>query len=304
MARVLPIVALATGALVCALVFAPRTAPAASSEPVGNAQRGAYIFAAADCSGCHTDSKAGSPLLGGGLPMKTDFGVFYTPNISPDKTNGLGAWTYQDFHRAMREGKGKNGEYLYPAFPYTSFSGMTEQDMADLWAYLKTVPASAQPSKPHQLKAPFGFRPLLLGWRMLYFREGPLQPVAGKSAEWNRGRYLAETVAHCSECHSPRTPLGGIDTKNLYAGNPEGPDNQDAPNITSNPKYGIGQVSAADLKEMLTSGAKPDGDYLGGGMGLVVLGTGKLSDADRNALVTYIKALPPRVTPPKKPKKK
>ena len=273
--------------------------PAAAPLPQGNAQRGAYVFAAADCASCHTDTKAKGPPLAGGAPIVTDFGQFYAPNITPDKKNGVGSWTAEDFRRAMREGKGKGGEYLYPVFPFPSFSGMSDQDVADLWAYLKTAPASPRPSKPQQVKAPYGIRPLLLGWRMLYFREGPLQPVPGQTAEWNRGRYLSEAVVHCQECHSPRNALGAIDQKNAYAGNPDGPDGQKAPNITSDPKA-IGKLTVSDLEDMLKSGMTPDGDYLGGGMAQVVEGTGKLTPADRHAIIVYIRSLPPRASTPKK----
>ena len=290
--------AFALGAIAAILCMTPQAALAAA--PVaGNAQRGAYVFAAADCASCHTDTKAKGPTLAGGAAMVTDFGTFFAPNITPDKTHGIGAWTDADFHRAMREGKGQNGEYLYPVFPFPSFSGMTDQDIADLWAYLKTVPPSAQPSKPQQAKAPYGIRPLLLGWRTLFFRQGPLKPVAGQTAEWNRGRYLSEAVVHCQECHSPRNALGAIDEKNAYAGNPDGPDKQDAPNITSDPKA-IGKLTVADLQEMLKTGMTPDGDYLSGGMAQVVDGTGKMTDADRTAIITYIRSIPPRPSTPKK----
>jgi mono/diheme cytochrome c family protein len=282
------------------LVGAVWLAGAQSAPSVtGNAARGGYLFAAADCVACHTDTKRKGPPLAGGGPLVTAFGTFYAPNITPDKTYGIGAWSEADFHRAMREGKGRDGEYLYPIFPYPAFSGMTDQDIADLWAYLKTQPASANPSKPQQAKAPFGFRPLLLGWRILFFRQGPLEPLAGHTAEWNRGRYLSEAVAHCSECHTPRNALGGRDEQNAYAGNPDGPDDQKAPNITSDPK-GIGKLSLADLEELLNSGAKPDGDYVGGGMAQVVDGTSKLTPADRQAIAVYIKSIPARPSTPKK----
>ena len=289
------------GALVGVLsLLDPQTAPAAA--PVtGNPARGAVLFAAGDCTGCHTDLKAKGPLAAGGAPMVTDFGTFYAPNITSDKTYGLGSWSAADFHRAMREGKGRDGEYLYPAFPYTSFSKMSDQDIADLWAYVKTIPAVAKPSHPHETKPPFGFRPLLLGWRVLFFHKGPMSPVAGQSAEWNRGRYLSEAVAHCGECHSPRNLLGGIIDQNAYAGNLDGPDDQKAPNITSDP-HGIGKMSLADLEEVLNSGALPSGDYVGGGMGLVVDGTAKLSAADRHAMAVYIKSLPARPSTPAKKK--
>ncbi|MDB5461151.1 MAG: cytochrome [Caulobacteraceae bacterium] len=289
----------ALGALAGVLcLVGPQAAPAAAPE-AGNAARGAYLFAAGDCAGCHTDTKAKGAPLAGGPPMVTDFGVFFAPNITPDKTNGIGAWSAADFHRAMREGKGKKGELLYPVFPYPAFAKMTDADIADLWAYLKTVPASPQPSKPQQAKAPYGIRPLLLGWRALYFHPGPLAPVAGQSPEWNRGRYLAEAVAHCGECHSPRNNLGAIEEKSAYAGNPAGPDDQKAPNITSDPK-GLGKMDMADLEELLKTGAKPDGDYVADAMALVVDGLAKLTPADRHAIAVYIKSLPARPSTPKK----
>jgi len=277
----------------------PQAPAAAAPEPQGDAKRGAYVFAAADCESCHTDKKAKGAFLAGGPPLATDFGVFFAPNITPDRTNGLGAWSYQDFHRAIREGKGKSGELLYPVFPYASFTGMTDQDIADLWAYLKTVPVQAAPGRSHQVKAPFGFRPLLAGWRLLYFHQGPLKPAPGLSAQAQRGRYLSEAVVHCQECHSPRNGLGGIEQGKAYAGNPTGPDNQDAPNLTPT---GIGKLTQADLQEMLKSGIRPDGDSLGGGMADVVLGTGKMTQADRDAIIAYIRTLPPRPSTPKPPK--
>lgn len=293
--------AVVLGALACALVLTPRAPASAASEPHGDARRGAYVFAAADCKSCHTDEKNNGPLMAGGRPMVTDFGTFFAPNITPDKTNGIGAWSYQDFHRAMREGKGKGGELLYPVFPYPSFSGMTDQDIADLWAYLKTVPASARPSKPHQVKAPLGFRPLLLGWRLFYFRPGPLQPAAGLNPQQQRGRYLAEAVVHCQECHSPRNGLGAVVKDKAYAGNPAGPDEQNAPNLTPT---GIGKLTQSDLRDMLSSGMTPDGDFLGSGMADVVLGTAKLTQVDRDAIIAYIRTLPARPSTPKPPVKK
>ena len=290
--------AVVLGALACA--FACKSPAPAAAEPHGDAGRGAYVFAAADCESCHTDKKNKGPPMAGGPPMATDFGTFFAPNITPDRTYGVGSWSYEDFHRAVREGKGRNGDLLYPVFPYPSFSGMTDQDIADLWAYLKTVPPAAVPSKPHQVKAPFGFRPLLLGWRLLFFHQGPLEPASGLNPQQQRGRYLSEAVVHCQECHSPRNGLGGIDRDHAYAGNPVGPDGQNAPNITPT---GIGKLTQADLREMLNTGMTPDGDYLGSGMAAVVLGTSKLTQADRDAIIAYIRTLPPRPSTPKPAKK-
>ena len=290
--------AVVLGALVCALAL--KSPALAAAAPVGDAKRGAYVFAAADCENCHTDKKNKGAFLAGGPPMVTDFGTFFAPNITPDKAHGLGSWSYEDFHRAVREGRGKGGELLYPVFPYPSFTGMTDQDIADIWAYLKTVPAQATPSRPHKVKAPFGFRPLLTGWRMLFFHEGPLKPAAGLSPAAARGRYLAEAVVHCGECHSPRNGLGAIEQDKAYAGNPKGPDGQDAPNITPT---GIGKLTQADLQEMLKSGMTPDGDFLGSGMADVIEGTSKLTQADRDAIIAYIRTIPARPSAPKPPKK-
>ncbi len=294
--------AVVLGAVACALVLKPSAPVAQESVTLlpGDAKRGAYIFAAADCESCHTDKKNKGLLMAGGLPMVTDFGTFFAPNITPDRTYGIGTWTYADFHRAVREGKGKGGELLYPVFPYSSFSGMTDQDINDLWAYLRTVPAAAVPSKPHQVKAPFGFRPLLIGWRLLFFREGPLKPAPGLSVQQQRGRYLSEAVVHCQECHSPRNGLGAIERDKAYAGNPVGPDGQNAPNLTPT---GIGKLTQSDLRDMLSSGMTPDGDFLGSGMADVVLGTAKLTQADRDAIIAYVRTVPARPSTPK-PKKK
>jgi mono/diheme cytochrome c family protein len=280
--------------VLCLAGFAPRAAHAADAGAVA---RGAYLFAAADCASCHTDKEGKGAPLAGGRALKTEFGVFFAPNITSDKAHGIGGWSQAEFRRAVRQGKGKGGELLYPVFPYPSFAGMTDRDIDDIYAYLMAQPASAAASKPHQLKSPYGFRPLMIFWRMLNFRPGPLQPVAGQSAEWNRGRYLAEAVAHCQECHTPRDKLGALDKKLAYAGNPVGPDDQKTPNVTTHEKSAIAGWSVGELTDLLQSGAKPDGDYIGGGMAEVVEGTGKLTPADLKALVVYIKSLPPRVRP-------
>jgi mono/diheme cytochrome c family protein len=284
----------ALGAVLALCLINPGASPAAA-PPAGSAARGAYLFAAADCAGCHTNAKAKGPALAGGAPIVTDFGVFYAPNITPDPAHGIGAWSLNDFHRAMRQGQGKGGEYLYPVFPYTAFTGMTDGDIADLYAFLRTQPAMASPNRPQQAKPPFNIRLLLLGWRLLFFHEGPLAPVAGQSADWNRGRYLAEAVGHCQECHTPRGALGQLDTAQAYAGNPKGPDGQKAPNLTSGPA-GLGKWSVSDVEELLNSGMTPSGDYIGSGMALVVDGTGKLTPADRHAIAVYIKSLPAKAS--------
>jgi mono/diheme cytochrome c family protein len=178
-------------------------------------------------------------------------------------------------------------------FPFTSFTGMSDADISDLYAYLMARAPVARPDTPHQIKFPFGWRPLLFGWRLLFFREGPLQPVASQSDEWNRGRYLAEAVVHCQECHTPRNILGALDRAHSYAGNPQGPDGQRAPNITPDDATGIGKWSVADIETVLLSGQTPDFDTVVGGMGEVVSGTSQLTAQDRHAIAVYLKSLPP-----------
>jgi mono/diheme cytochrome c family protein len=256
-------------------------------------KRGEVLFNAADCTACHTDVKGGGKPLAGGRPLDTPFGRFYGPNITPDKEHGIGDWSEAQFRRALREGIDDEGNYLFPVFPYGSFTGMSDQDIADLYAYLQSRPAVAQPNKPLEVGIPFRWRFLQVFWRALFFRPGPLQPVPGESAEWNRGRYLAEAVGHCGECHTPRNLLGGLKRSQAYSGNPQGPDGMKVPNITADPETGIGKWSLEDIATALKTGQTPDFDFVGSGMAEVVKGTAGLSDADRRAIAVYVKSVPP-----------
>jgi mono/diheme cytochrome c family protein len=278
------------------LLFA--ASPAGAGEPAAGAdeaapERGKVLFRAADCAACHTDVKGGGKPLSGGRPLDTPFGRIYGPNITADKTDGIGGWTEAQFHRALREGIDADGKYLFPVFPYTSFTGMTDQDIADLYGYLRTQPAAARPDRPNELSIPFRWRFLQAFWRSLFFTEGPLQPVASRNAQWNRGRYIAEAIAHCSECHTPRNFLGGLELSEAYSGNPHGPDGMKVPNITPDPETGIGKWTVDDVALMLKTGQTPDFDFVGSGMADVVKGTAALDDADRRAIAVYILSLPP-----------
>ena len=279
----------AVAALVSAMLAATLPAEAADEAQV---RRGETVFHAADCAGCHTDAKGGGAELAGGRPLQTPFGTFHSPNITSDRQDGIGGWTEAEFRRALRQGKGRHGEYLFPVFPYPSFTGMTDEDIADLFAYLQSRRPVARPNEPHAVGFPFGWRFLQTFWRTLFFSEGPLVPVDSRSAEWNRGRYLAEAVVHCQECHTPRNLLGGLKTSRAYSGDRDGPDGQKAPNISADAETGIGRWSIEDVANLLTTGQTPDFDYVGSGMGEVVKGTAALSDADRRAIAVYIKSLP------------
>jgi mono/diheme cytochrome c family protein len=278
---------LLAGALVLAASVADRAvAQDSSAEAVA---RGAYLFAAADCGSCHTDSKNGGAPLGGGRALKTAFGIFYTPNISSDREHGIGNWSDAQFIKALRKGVSPDGRDYYPAFPYTSFTGMTDRDMVDIKAYLFSQPPVPTENRPHALDFP---------WKILYFREGPFMGDPSRSTEWNRGAYLVRAVAHCGECHSPRNAMGAIEKAQRLAGTWNGPDGQNAPNITQHPD-GLGKWSTSDIESLLKDGITPDGDFVGSGMADVVANTAKLSDLDRHAIAVYLKAVPPKEPTPK-----
>lgn len=254
--------------------------------------RGKYVFDAAGCLGCHTDSQQGHAPLSGGPALQTPFGTFFAPNITPDLRHGIGGWTEGQFLRALREGVSPDGRHYYPVFPYTAYSKATEQDIRDLWAYLRTVPPSDRPDRPHEVGFPFSVRLTLLPWKWLNFSAGPLSPDPTKDAAWNRGAYLVEALTHCGECHTPRNRLGGLDRDRWMAGARFGA-NRLAPNLTSHAK-GLQSWSLADIADSLEFGTTPEGDYLGNEMGEVVANsTRHLTKADRDAIATYIKSLPP-----------
>ena len=287
MVRLSPL--LARSLLVAALSIAPAGARATDADSVA---RGKYLYDAAGCEGCHGSGQ--NPVTpSGGLGLDTAFGTYYAPNITPDKQHGIGAWSATQFTAALHSGVGLHGEYLFPVFPYTSFTHLTDRDIGDLYAFLTSLPAVSKPNKPHQARLLFGWRPLLFFWRSLFFRPGPLKIDSSKGDEWNRGNYLVHAVAHCEECHTPRNILGALKTSGSFSGNIGGPDGQNAPNITSDVATGIGGWSIEDIQKLLRSGLTPESDQVGSGMKAVVRGTSKLTDSDRHAIAVYLKSVPP-----------
>jgi mono/diheme cytochrome c family protein len=277
------------------LLFALAPPAAAQDDAV---RRGEYVFNAAGCLGCHTDEKRKGEPLAGGRPLDTPFGVYYAPNITPDPEHGIGGWSLEDFRAALRHGEAPGGSPYFPVFPYTSFTLMTAADIDDLYAYMMTRQPVAQPNTAHEIDFPFGWRFLMRFWRVLFFEEGPLEPVPGESAEWNRGRYLVEALGHCGECHTPRNMLGAMDEDLAFSGVRAGPDGQNAPNITPHAEDGLGGWSTADITTLLKDGMTPEFDWVGSGMAEVVANsTSKLSDEDRQAIALYLKSLPPKEGP-------
>lgn len=282
-----------------AFVLAAAPAVAADGDPAPDpastdpAARGAYVFAAAGCLGCHTDEKNKGAPLTGARALETPFGVFHTPNITPDPRYGIGAWTEADFIRAMREGVGPGDKSLFPAFPFTSYARMTDGDIKDLFAYLKAQAPVDRPNRPHELSAPYGWRFMLPAWRfMFHIVDKPVPDNPHKSAEWNRGRYIVDALGHCGECHTQRGSLGAMDPARYLSGNPQGPDGDGVPALTRR-ALSFSQWSVGDVETYLEIGMDPEGDFVGGAMAEVIRNsTSKLTKADRRAAAVYLKDLP------------
>jgi mono/diheme cytochrome c family protein len=288
-------IALASAAGLYALA-APRPIAAASLPPrTADLRNGETMFHVGGCASCHAADKANAPLaLGGGYRMKTAFGTFVAPNISQDPRAGIGAWTEAEFVAAMMRGVGRNGEHLYPSFPYTSYQRMPIDDVRDLHAYMKTLPAVAQAAPPHELAFPFNIRSGIGLWKLLYLDGRPFEPDARRDAAWNRGAYLVEGPGHCAECHSRRDALGGIDPAGRMAGGPNPAGTGFVPNITQHPQDGLADWSVRDFELMLKDGGTPAGGMVADEMADVVANTAKLADADRKAMAEYLKSLPPK----------
>jgi mono/diheme cytochrome c family protein len=269
--------------------------PAGAADP--DPARGAYLAAAAGCETCHTDKEHHGPPYAGGRALETQFGTFYSPNITPDPETGIGDWSEAQFLRALREGVGPDGANYFPVFPYPSFTGITDEDARAIKAYLFSLPPVRQVNRAHDVSFPFSWRFLQTGWKLLFFNPGQFRPAPQRSAAYNRGAYLVTAVAHCGECHTPRNWLGAMESDRFLAGNPHGPDGKKVPNITPDPRTGIGEWSEDDIVGLLTDGHTPDLDFVGGAMAEIVRNTSRLDDADRRAIAVYLKSVPAIHTP-------
>ncbi|HSF17939.1 MAG TPA: cytochrome c [Vicinamibacteria bacterium] len=257
-------------------------------------ERGEYVFRAAGGCTCHHDPASASISLAGGRPIATPFGTIYSTNITPDDETGIGGWSSPDFMRAMRKGESPEGEPYYPVFPYTSFTRMTDSDLLDLKAYLSSLEPVAKENKPPELRFPYNNRNSIRVWRALHFELKPFEPRPERTSEWNRGAYLAEALAHCGECHTPRTFMGATNDEMYFAGSAEGPEGQIAPNITPDEATGIGSWSVPDIVWFLQTGFKPDGDGAQRLMDEVVEhGYQHLEESDLKAIAVYLKSLEP-----------
>ncbi len=262
----------------------------------GDVTRGAYVVQASGGCGCHTDKAQGAQPLAGGRGLKTPFGTFYSTNITPDRETGIGAWSDEDFVRAMREGLAPDGSHYFPVFPYASFAGMTTADLLDIKAWLFAQPAVEQANKPHDVWPPFGWRWPLGMWKRisLPYPRPALPAAVTADPQVKRGDYLVNAVAHCTECHTPRNVAGGLKAGWFMAGSADGPEGELAPNITPHAATGIGDWSAADLRWLMQTGFLPDGDDVQGLMAeLIEHGYSHLTPDDMNAIVAYLQTIPP-----------
>jgi mono/diheme cytochrome c family protein len=262
----------------------------------GDAARGERIFWAGGCASCH--AKEGSKEeelleLVGDVELKTPFGEFVAPNISPHPEDGIGGWSLEDFANAMMRGVSPDGRHYYPAFPYTSYARMQPGDIADLFAFLQTLPPVEGRADDHRLDFPFNIRRGLGLWKQLYLSNEPVIALSDDAAESVRlGRYLVEGPGHCGECHTPRAFTGGLDKDQWLAGAVAAEGDGVVPNITAG-EGGIDDWSEEDIAYFFESGFTPDFDSVGGDMAEVQRNLSMLPAEDRAAIAAYLKAIPP-----------
>ena len=256
-------------------------------------EKGEYLLHAAGCISCHTADEDDAVPLAGGRALETPFGTFYPPNITPDRQTGIGDWTDEDFLNALWDGISPNGKHYYPAFPYTSYTGMTKVDALAIKAYLFSRQPVSRVNRENDLPW-YMFTRLAPGaWKLLNFESKRFEPDPGRGDDWNRGAYLVRHLAHCGECHTPRNQLGKLLSGRELTGNPEGPGGKKIPDITPNHDTGIGRWSVDEIDFFLQLGMLPDGDFVGSLMSEVIDdNTGNLTEADRHAIAVYLKSVP------------
>ncbi|HMS05123.1 MAG TPA: c-type cytochrome [Burkholderiaceae bacterium] len=265
--------------------------PAPPAEPrlSGEAARGAYLARIGNCQTCHT--APGQPDYAGGRAIPTPFGNVFAGNLTPEAATGIGAWTAQDFTRALREGISKDGRLLAPAFPYTHTTRLAQADIDALWAYFRPVAPASRANAPHQLRWPFGTQTALWAWRKLYFTPGEYRPEPARSAEWNRGAYLAEGLGHCGACHAPRNRWGATSHAERFSGGVIPMQNWLAPPPTDNAEAGLGGGSVEDGMQLLRAGRNPHATVSGPMAEVTRASLQYLSDADARALTVFLRAL-------------
>ncbi|MFT4888343.1 MAG: mono/diheme cytochrome c family protein [Pseudohongiellaceae bacterium] len=259
--------------------------------------RGEYLAKAGNCASCHTAE--GGEFMAGGLAFDTPFGTLFSTNISPDTETGIGDWSERDFLNSMRHGLRPNGEHLYPAFPYTAFTKIENEDVFALYNYFQSIPAVPQTPFENSLTFPFNIRSLMAVWKTLFFDVGEFEPNESQTDEWNRGAYLVDALAHCSACHSPRNLLGAEKTHLAMSGgeyidrvNNEAKRPWSAPNITATQR-GLDLWSHQNLKDYLKTARNDILESFGPMNEVIINSTSYLSEDDVGAMATYLKDLNP-----------
>ena len=255
-------------------------------------KRGEYLATVGDCAACHT-ARDGQPYAGG-RSLATPFGDVPAPNITPDFATGIGQWSFDDFWRALHDGKARQGELLYPVFSYTSFTKVTRHDALAIFAYLKSLPPVNRPDLPSGLGFPYNVRSSLLAWRALYFKPGVFKPDLAKSDEWNRGAYLVQGLGHCNECHAERDSLGGIRKDQHLTGGQIPALAWYAPDLSTQTGGGLAGWRAQDIVDLLKTGLSAKGSAFGPMADVVRLSTQHMTEADLQAVAIYLQSLPPR----------
>ena len=287
----------------------PASVDTVAHTDAGLIEQGRYLATAGDCISCHTRPQ-GVPFAGG-LPITTPFGVIYSANITPDVGTGIGAWSEGEFARALHEGIAADGRHLYPAFPYTAYTKVTDQDIQAIYAYLRSLAPVRYTPPPNELRFPFNSRSLLAGWNLLYLQPGRYVTDPAKSAEWNRGAYLVQGLAHCGACHTPRSLLGGERTSEALAGGAYLDEISDevindrvapmdertvrlwsAPNLTQ-ASTGLAAWTVDEIVAYLKGGHNARAGAFGPMSVVIARGTSHLSAEDIRAMAVYLKSLPP-----------
>lgn len=259
--------------------------------------RGEYLVDAGGCIDCHTDDRDDARPMAGGRALESPFGIFYVPNITPDKATGIGTWSDDDFVRAMWEGVSPEGDHYYPAFPYDFYTGIRREDLLAMKAFLFSLEPVEQETPEHELTWYVSARLAAWAWKLRYFEPARFVAEEDRSAQWNRGAYLVRHLTHCGACHTPRDGLGALRQDLELAGNIDFPDGETSPNISTHRLDGIGKWSVDDIEYFLDVGMLPDGDFVGGTMSAVIDGsTSKLHREDRLAIATYLKSVPPQAS--------
>jgi len=261
-------------------------APARSRQLWGTVQQGKYLARAGDCKACHT-AEGGKPYAGG-RPVPTPFGIVYSGNITPDPDTGIGAWSEEDFYRAMHDGIDRQGKRLYPAFPYPWYTHMTRGDVDAVMAYLDTVKPVRQVDRQPKLGWPFSMRSMLAVWDKLYLDAKQFQPDPKQSAEWNRGEYLVDSLGHCGACHTSKNMLGGPTGGKMQGGMAE---HVFAPNLGAGERDGLGGWTKQDIVEYLATGSNRYATAAGPMAEVVQASTQYLKQRDLEAMATYLKSL-------------